>query len=77
MADGLLAALVAAIGLSQLFYESPLVAHLGWDFRNPGPLAMALTFCQTLPLVWRRRAPRLVLVVCFAYETGIVRPGVP
>jgi signal transduction histidine kinase len=66
VADGLLAALVAAIGLSQLFYESPVVAHLGWDFRNPGPLAVLLTLCQALPLAWRRRAPRLVLAVTFA-----------
>jgi DNA-binding NarL/FixJ family response regulator/signal transduction histidine kinase len=66
VADGLLAALITLIGLSQLFYESPLVAHLGWDFRDPDALAVLLTLCQTMPLVWRRRAPRLVLAVSFA-----------
>ena len=69
VADGLLAALITLIGLSQLFFESPLIAQLGWDFRNPDALAVLLTLGQTAPLVWRRRAPRLVLAVSFAAAT--------
>ena len=69
MTDGLLAALITLIGLSQLFFESPLIAQLGWDFRNPDALAVLLTLGQTAPLVWRRRAPRLVLAVSFAAAT--------
>jgi len=65
VADGLLAALIALIGLTQLFFESPLIARLGWDFRDPDTLAVLLTLCQAAPLVWRRRAPRLVLAATF------------
>ena len=63
VADGLLAALIALIGIPQLYVESPLVASLGWDFRNPDALAVLLTLGQAVPLVWRRRAPRTVLAV--------------
>jgi signal transduction histidine kinase len=66
VADGLLAALLAVIGLVQLFNESPLIVHLGWDFRDPDVLAVLLTLGQAVPLVWRRRAPRLVLAATFA-----------
>jgi signal transduction histidine kinase len=66
VADGLLTALLALIGLTQLFNESPLVARLGWDFRDPDALAVLLTVAQAAPLVWRRRAPRLVLAATFA-----------
>jgi signal transduction histidine kinase len=69
VADGLLAALITLIGLSQLFFENPLIARLGWDFRNPDALAVLLTLGQAMPLVWRRRAPRLVLAVIFAAAT--------
>jgi signal transduction histidine kinase len=65
VADGLLAALITLIGLAQLFFENPLIARLGWDFRDPDALAVLLTLCQTAPLVWRRRAPRLVLAATF------------
>src|ERR671936_1753014 len=65
VADGLLAALIAVIGLTQLLFESPLIARLGWDFRDPDTLAVLLTLAQAAPLVWRRRAPRLVLAVTF------------
>jgi signal transduction histidine kinase len=61
--DGLLAALIALIGLSQLFSESPLLARIGWDFRDPDALAALLTLGQAVPLAWRRRAPRTVLAV--------------
>jgi signal transduction histidine kinase len=66
VADGLLAALLATIGLTQLLFESPLIARLGWDFRDPDALAVLLTLAQAAPLVWRRRAPRLVLAATFA-----------
>jgi signal transduction histidine kinase len=69
VADGLLAALVALIGIPQLFVESPLLATLGWDFRNPDALAVLLTLGQAVPLVWRRRAPRTVLAVTFVAAT--------
>jgi signal transduction histidine kinase len=65
VADGLLAALVALIGLPQLFVESPLLASLGWDFRDPDALAILLTLGQAAPVAWRRRAPRTVLAVTF------------
>jgi signal transduction histidine kinase len=65
VADGLLAALIAVIGLAQLFSESPLIARLGWDFRDPDALAVLLTLAQAVPLVWRRRVPHLVLAVAF------------
>jgi signal transduction histidine kinase len=63
VADGLLAALITLIGLPQLFVESPLIARLGWDFRDPDALAILLTLGQAAPLAWRRRAPRTVLAV--------------
>ena len=66
VADGLLAALIAVIGLTQLLFESPLIARLGWDFRDPDALAVLVTLAQAAPLVWRRRAPRLVLAATFA-----------
>jgi signal transduction histidine kinase len=69
VADGLLAALLALIGLSQLFYESPLIARIGWDFRDPDALAVLLTLGQAAPVVWRRRAPRTVLAVCLLAAT--------
>jgi signal transduction histidine kinase len=69
VADGLLAAMVALIGVPQLYVESPLLATLGWDFRNPDALAVLLTLGQALPLVWRRRAPRTVLAVTFLAAT--------
>jgi signal transduction histidine kinase len=73
VADGLLAALITLIGLTQLFFESPLIARLGWDFRDPDVLAVLLMLGQTAPLVWRRRAPRLVLAVTFtAAFVGLV-----
>jgi signal transduction histidine kinase len=66
VADGLLATLIAVVGLTQLFFESPLIARLGWDFRDPDALAVLVTLGQAAPLVWRRRAPRLVLAATFA-----------
>jgi signal transduction histidine kinase len=66
VADGLLAALIAVVGLTQLLFESPLIARLGWDFRDPDALAVLVTLAQVAPLVWRRRAPRLVLAATFA-----------
>jgi hypothetical protein len=51
VADGLLAALLATIGLTQLLFESPLIARLGWDFRDPDALAVLLTLAQAAPLV--------------------------
>jgi signal transduction histidine kinase len=66
VADGLLAALIAVVGLTQLLFESPLIARLGWDFRDPDALAVLVTLAQAAPLVWRRRAPRLVLAAIFA-----------
>jgi hypothetical protein len=66
VADGLLAVLIAVVGLTQLFFESPLIARLGWDFRDPDALAVLVTLAQAAPLVWRRRVPRLVLAATFA-----------
>jgi signal transduction histidine kinase len=66
VADGLLATLIAVVGLTQLFFESPLIVRLGWDFRDPDALAVLVTLGQAAPLVWRRRAPRLVLAATFA-----------
>jgi signal transduction histidine kinase len=70
VADGLLAAMVAVIGLSQLFYESPLIARIGWDFRDPDALGVLLTLGQALPLAWRRRAPRTVLAATVLAATA-------
>jgi signal transduction histidine kinase len=63
MADGLLAALVTVLGLPQLFIVNESLAKLDIQFRDTDALAVLLTLCQTVPLVWRRRAPRVVLAV--------------
>jgi signal transduction histidine kinase len=67
VADGLLAALVTAIALPMLFLPSETFERLyATGFRDPGPLAVLLTLCQTVPLTWRRRAPFAVLAVTTA-----------
>jgi signal transduction histidine kinase len=63
VADGLLAALVTALGLPQLFIANPSLAKLGIEFRGTDALAVLLTLAQTVPLAWRRRAPMAVLAV--------------
>jgi signal transduction histidine kinase len=63
VADGLLAALVTLIGLPRLFILNEDLARLGIEFRDVDALALLLTLAQTVPLVWRRRAPMAVLAV--------------
>jgi signal transduction histidine kinase len=67
VADGLLAALLTVIALPLLFLPSENFERLyASGFRDPGPLAVLLTLCQTVPLTWRRRAPYAVLAVSTA-----------
>jgi signal transduction histidine kinase len=63
VADGLLAALVTVLGLPQLFIVNQDLAKLDIQFRDTDALAVLLTLAQTVPLVWRRRAPMAVLAV--------------
>jgi signal transduction histidine kinase len=63
VADGLLAALVTVLGLPQLLIVNQSLAKLGIEFRDTDALAVLLTLAQTVPLVWRRRAPMAVLAV--------------
>jgi DNA-binding NarL/FixJ family response regulator len=63
VADGLLAALVTVLGLPGLFTADEALARLDIRFRSPDALAVLLTLAQTVPLVWRRRAPGVVLAV--------------
>jgi signal transduction histidine kinase len=63
LADGLLAALVTLLGLPQLFIISDDLAKLDVHFRSTDALAVLLTLAQSIPLVWRRRAPGAVLTV--------------
>ena len=70
VADGLLAALLTAIALPMLFLASENFERLfATSFRDPGPLAVLLTLCQTVPLTWRRRAPYAVLALTTAAAT--------
>jgi signal transduction histidine kinase len=67
VADGLLAALLTAVALPLLFLPSENFERLyATGFRDPGPLAVLLTLCQTVPVTWRRRAPYAVLAVTTA-----------
>ena len=51
VADGLLAALLTAIALPMLFLPSENFERLyAAGFRDPGPLAVLLTLCQTVPV---------------------------
>ena len=61
--DGLLAALITLLGLPQLFIVNSSLAKLDLQFRDTDALAVLLTLAQTVPLVWRRRAPLVVLTV--------------
>jgi signal transduction histidine kinase len=63
VADGLLAALITVLALPRLFIENEELAKLDISFRGPDALAVLLTLTQTVPLVWRRRAPGVVLAV--------------
>jgi signal transduction histidine kinase len=70
VADGLLAALLTAIALPMLFLPSENFERLyAAGFRDPGPLAVLLTLCQTVPVAWRRRAPYAVLAAVTAAAT--------
>jgi signal transduction histidine kinase len=67
VADGLVAALLTAIALPMLFLPSENFERLyATGFRDPGPLAVLLTLCQTVPVAWRRRAPYAVLAATTA-----------
>ena len=67
VADGLLAALLTVIALPMLFLPSENFERLfATSFRDPAPLGVLLTLCQTVPLTWRRRAPYAVLAVTTA-----------
>jgi signal transduction histidine kinase len=64
VADGLLAALVTVLGLPGLFTVNDALADkLDLRFRSPDVPAVLLTLAQTVPLAWRRRAPRVVLAL--------------
>ncbi len=70
VADGLLAALLTAIALPMLFLPSENFERLyATGFRDPGPLAVLLTLCQTVSAAWRRRAPYAVLAATTAAAT--------
>ena len=70
VADGLLAALLTVIALPMLFLPSENFERLfATSFRDPVPLGVLLTLCQTVPLTWRRRAPYAVLAVTTAAAT--------
>jgi signal transduction histidine kinase len=69
VADGLLAAVLTLIALPMLFLPSPNFERLYVGFRDPGALAVLLTLGQTVPLVWRRRAPYVVLAATWAAAT--------
>ena len=70
VADGLLAVLLTAIALPILFLPSENFERLyAAGFRDPGPLAVLLTLCQTVPVAWRRRAPYAVLAATTAAAT--------
>ncbi len=70
VADGLLAALLTAIALPMLFLPSENFERLyATGFRDPGPLAVLLTLCQTVSVAWRRRAPYAVLAATTAAAT--------
>jgi signal transduction histidine kinase len=75
VADGLLAALLTLIALPQLFLDSEYFERLDIQFRPPGPLAVLLLLCQTVPLAWRRRAPYAVLAVTWAAATTQMAVG--
>jgi signal transduction histidine kinase len=63
VADGMLAALVTAISLPQLWVASPSVDEARLHFRSPNALAVLLLLCETVPLTWRRVAPGHVVAV--------------
>jgi signal transduction histidine kinase len=76
VADGLLAALLTAIALLMLFLPSENFERLyATGFRDPGPLGVLLTLCQTVPVTWRRRAPYAVLAVTTAAATAHLALG--
>jgi signal transduction histidine kinase len=76
VADGLLAALLTLIALPQLFLPSDTFERLyAAGFRDPGPLAVLLTLCQTVSLAWRRRAPYAVLAATTASATAHMALG--
>jgi signal transduction histidine kinase len=76
VADGLLAALLTLIAVPQLFLPSDNFERLyAAGFRDPGPLAVLLTLCQTVPLAWRRRAPYAVLAATTAAATAHMALG--
>jgi signal transduction histidine kinase len=60
IADGLLALLLSLVALVQVYAGRPLPGY-----RQPGIGSVALALLDTLPLVWRRRAPLTVLGVVF------------
>jgi signal transduction histidine kinase len=63
VADGLLAAAIALLALSQLLIQPSIYRKLGLDVRSPNLVAVGIVLAQTVPLAWRRRAPVLVLAV--------------
>jgi signal transduction histidine kinase len=68
VADGLLAAAIALLALSQLLIQPSIYRKLGLDVRSPNLVAVGIVLAQTVPLAWRRRAPVLVLVVLAAAD---------
>jgi signal transduction histidine kinase len=67
VADGLLAALLAAFSLVALWYAN---RDCDGGCRPGGAFAVALVLAQTLPLAWRRRHPLVVGLV-----TGLATAG--
>jgi signal transduction histidine kinase len=67
VADGLLAALLAAFSLVALVYAN---GDCGGACRPGGAFAVGLVLAQTLPLTWRRRHPLIVSLV-----TGLATAG--
>jgi signal transduction histidine kinase len=72
VADGLLAGLLAAASLIQIFAGLRLPGT-----RDPDVLAVAFTALATLPVTWRRRAPLRVLALTFAATLVANVLGVP
>lgn len=62
-ADGLLAAVVAALGVASVLIDDPLVAY---DYPEPNAWLVLLALGGTLPLALRRRFPLTVLAAIIA-----------
>ncbi|MDQ4039369.1 MAG: histidine kinase [Actinomycetota bacterium] len=64
LVDGGIVALVIAVDLTLLAYLVPVVSQIpGWGFRGSSAAAVPVVLATRLPLLLRRRYPRVVLAV--------------